>query len=390
MASLTNRQLCILALSAGASVANLYYAQPLLAVIAQSFGATSLVGTLAAAPQIGYTFGILFFLPLGDLVDRRKLTVCLAALQVVTMLACALAPTFPILVAASLFIGFGATITQIVIPLAADLAAPERRAHAVGVVFSGLLTGLLLARTVSGFIGEWLGWRWMFALASLIALILGSVLGSSLPKVSPRTTQSYGQLLASMFGLLKKHRALQIACLMQACLFAVFSAFWSVLSLLLSKPPFEFGPAVAGAFGLIGLVGIAAANRSGRLIKRIGAYATLLIGLASCLAAFIVFPLFVSVPGLIVGIILLDFGLSIANVSNQSKILGLDESARSRINAVYVTAIFMGGACGSAVASVAWVHGGWSAVCVFGLVAALLPLVLHVACTERGKSLSNV
>jgi predicted MFS family arabinose efflux permease len=246
-----------------------------------------------------------------------------------------------------------------------------------------VLTGLLLARTVSGFVGGWLGWRWMFALASFIALILGLILGSSLPKVPPRTSQPYAELLASMIGLLKAHRALQIACVMQACLFAIFSAFWSVLSLLLSKPPFEFGPAITGAFGLIGLVGILAANLSGRLIKRIGSYASLLVGLASCVAAFIVFPLFVSVPGLIVGIILLDFGLSIANVSNQSKILGLDESARSRINAVYVTAIFVGGACGSAIASVAWIHGGWSAVCVFGLVTALLPLVLHLAAGKR-------
>jgi predicted MFS family arabinose efflux permease len=378
MKSLSRSLLFILALCAGAAIANIYYAQPLLAVIAESFKAPNFVGALAVAPQVGYMLGILFILPLGDLVDRRKLTLGLVSILVIATLACALAPSFPLLVAASLLIGFGATITQVMIPLAADLAEPEHRAHAVGVVFSGVLAGVLLARTVSGLIGEALGWRWMFVIASGVALVLGLVLAKALPKIPPRTSQSYTALLASMFQLVKQYPSLRIACAIQACAFGIFSAFWSVLALYLAQPPFEFGPAIAGSFGLIGLTGILAANVSGRLIKRIGASASLLLGLICGVAAFGTFLFFQSITGLVIGIVLLDFGLSIANVSNQSKILGLDAQARSRINTIYVTSIFTGGAIGSAIASVAWVHQGWSAVCLFGLVIAVLALGIHL------------
>ena len=375
--SLSKKLLFILALCAGAAVANLYYAQPLLALIAQSFNAPTSVGLIAVATPVGYTLGIIFILPLGDLIERKRLTVSLVAVLVISTLACSIAPSLLMLALASLFVGVGATITQILVPFAADLAAPEQRGRAVGVVFSGILAGILLARTVSGVIGQALGWRPMFAIASVVALVLGVILSTSLPKIEPKTSQRYIALLGSMFRLLVQHRSLRTACAIQACLFAIFSAFWSVLALFLAKPPFNLGPAAAGAFGIVGLVGVCAANVSGRLIDHYGTRLGLRLGLVCCVAAWGIFAADVSLRGLIVGVLLLDFGLSIANVSNQSMILGLDAQARSRINTIYVTAIFLGGSIGTGAASMAWAYSGWPLVCAFGLAAALLAFGIH-------------
>jgi predicted MFS family arabinose efflux permease len=374
---LSKKLLFVLAACAGASVANLYYAQPLLALIARSLDAAGTVGLVAVATQVGYTLGILFILPLGDLVERRRLTAALAAVLVLASLACACAPTLWTLAAACVFVGVGATITQFLVPFAADLSEPERRADAIGVVFSGILGGILLARTISGTIGEALGWRPMFAVAAAVALVLGLVLFKSLPRTAPKTTESYGALLKSMLDLLARHRKLRVACTIQALLFAVFSAFWSVLALLLASPQFGLGATAAGAFGLIGLVGVGAANLSGRLLARFGTGPGLLLALACCVASYVVFMADVSLRGLVVGVVLLDFGLSIANVANQSTILGLEPAASSRVNTIYVTAIFLGGTAGSAIAAAAWAQGGWSAVAAFGLAAAVLAFGIH-------------
>jgi predicted MFS family arabinose efflux permease len=296
---------------------------------------------------------------------------------VVAALACALATSLQMLAATSLLVGVGATITQILVPFAADLAAPAQRGRAVGTVFSGIMAGILLARTVSGLVGEWLGWRPMFGLASGVALLLAVVLGVRLPTAAPRLKQSYGALLGSMVRLLRQHRALRVACAVQACVFAIFSAFWSILALLLAQEPFHLGPAAAGAFGIVGVVGVAAANASGRLIDRFGTRKVLTLGLGCCVLAWAIFAVDVSLRGLVLGVLVLDFGMSIANVANQTMVLGLDAQARSRINTIYVTAIFLGGSVGTAVASLAWAHGGWPIVCAFGLATALLAAAIH-------------
>ena len=375
---LSRKLLYLLALCAGASVANLYYAQPLLAMIAGEFHAPNHAGWIAVATQAGYTLGILLVLPLGDLMDRRRLTLWAVSVLAVALVGCAAAPSLNLLVAASVMVGFGAVTTQIMVPLAADLAAPAQRAQAVGIVFSGILTGILLARTLSGLVGQWLGWRAMFMLAAAFAVGLGALMGTSLPRLAPKGSQSYLALLGSMWQLFRRHRKLRIACAVQACVFAIFSAFWSVLALHLARPPFELGPAAAGAFGLVGLVGVLAANLGGRVIDRVGPTRSLRVGLVCCVASFLVFAFDVSLRGLICGVVLLDFGLSVANVANQSMILGLEAEARSRINTIFVTAIFLGGAIGSAAAAAAWAHGGWPVVCAFGLGTAVLSLATHL------------
>ncbi|MEY8877897.1 MAG: MFS transporter [Leptothrix sp. (in: b-proteobacteria)] len=382
-ASLSPRLLAVLSLCAGAAVANLYYAQPLLAMMGRELDAPTHAGWIAVATQVGYTLGIAFVLPLGDLLDRRQLTLAIVAVLACAWLGCALAPGLNALVVASVLVGFGSVVTQIMVPLAADLAAPAQRARAVGVVFSGILAGILLARTLSGAVGQWLGWRAMFAIAALLALGLGGLIAATLPRLKPKTSQPYPALLASMWHLFRRHRSLQLACAIQACVFAVFSAFWSVLALHLAQPPFELGAAAAGAFGLVGLVGVLAANRGGRVIDRVGPRHSLLFGLLCCVLAFVLFAADDSVRGLIVGVVLLDLGLSVANVANQSRVMGLEPEARSRINTLYVTSMFLGGASGSAAASAAWAARGWPAVCGIGLFGAALGLLIHLLARPR-------
>ncbi len=381
---LSRALLLTLAVCAGAAVANLYYAQPLLATIGQDLREPSHVGWVAVATQVGYTLGILFILPLGDLVDRRRMTVVLAGLLALSQLACAFAPSLTALALGCVAVGVAAVITQVMVPMAADLAEPAERSHAVGVVFSGILGGILLARTISGALGQVLGWRAMLAIAAGAAIALAVALGLMLPRLQPKVTHGYLALLGSMRDLLRRHRPLRVACAIQACVFALFSAFWSVLALLLARPPFEFGPAVAGSFGLVGLVGVVAANLSGRWIDRVGSRHALRVGLGCCVAAFVVLRAWVAVPGLVVGVLLLDFGMSVANVANQSLIMGLEAEARSRINTLYVGALFLGGATGSAAASAAWVHGGWAWVADFGIAVALVALGLQLLTRHGG------
>lgn len=370
--------LALMAFGAGASVANLYYAQPLLAILAETFKSPEHVGAIAVATQAGYTVGIFFILPLGDLKERRHLIVILAAILASALLACALSSSLPMLVVSSFFVGIGAIVTQMLVPFAADLSLPSQKTKAVGIVFSGILGGILLARTVSGLIAEILGWRSVFLVASILAVTVGILLFCLLPRVAPKSQQSYRSLVRSLFQLFMRFRELRTACFIQACMFAIFSIFWSMLSLHVAQPPFNMGPAEAGAFGIIGIVGVAAANLGGRVIERVGRRQALLFGIAGTIFAFVVLMTQISLPGLILGIVLLDFGVSVVNVANQSSILSLDAQATSRINTIYVSSTFVGGAVGSLAGSVAWTHGGWSVVTMLGLVVAILASLVHV------------
>jgi predicted MFS family arabinose efflux permease len=375
--------LALMAFGAGAAVANLYYAQPLLATLGEFFGAKEEIGLVAVATQAGYTVGIFFLLPLGDLLERRKLISLLAFLLTISLLLCAVATSIATLASASFLVGIGATVTQMLVPLAAAVAPANRRSKAVGIVFSGILAGILLARTVSGIVGELLGWRAMFALASLVSLVLGGLLFYFLPRIHQRSELTYRGLLASLLSLFLKHAPLRTACAIQACLFSIFSAFWSILSLHLGQAPFNMGPAMAGSFGVIGVVGIVAANLGGSVIDRVGRKITIVVGLTCCVLAYVIFGAGYSLPLLIAGIVMLDFGLSIVNVANQSSILGLDSSAASRINAIYVTSIFLGGAVGSLAGTVSWNYGGWPWLVKYGLVVSIVALVIHARTNSK-------
>ena len=379
--NITDRQnwstIYMLALAAGLAVANLYYNQPVLGLVAAELKGGDHVALVATITQVGYTLGLLLLVPLCDTLNRKKLVLALSGLLVVSAAAAALAPGMTVLLAASAGMGVAATITQMVVPMAADLVADGQRGKAVGIAFSGVLCGILLARVVSGAVGQWLGWREAFWLADALAVLLGALLAWRLPDLPRKSSLPYGRLLVSMLQLLRDYRPLRYAAAIQACIFGAFSAFWSVLALYLQSPAYGLGAGVAGSFGLVGLMGVLAAQAGGRLADRFGARFGVLLGTLTGIAAFGLMSLN-GMAALVAGVVMLDFGVSIAQVSNQSLILGLSESARGRVNTIYMTVLFMGGSLGSAAASHAWAAYRWPGVMLTGGGFALAGLVFHL------------
>ncbi|CAB3682312.1 putative transporter [Paraburkholderia graminis C4D1M] len=377
--------LLLLATIAGVAVANIYYNQPLLDNFRQSFPASaSWVGVVPAVTQLGYAAGMLLLAPLGDRFDRRALILLQTAGMCIALVVAAAAPALPVLVAASLAIGVLATIAQQAVPFAAELAPPSQRGHAVGTVMSGLLLGILLARTAAGFVAEYFGWRAVFAASVLALLALAVVIVLRLPKSKPTSTLSYGKLLVSMWHLVVEHRALREASLTGAALFAGFSIFWSVLALLLAGPPFHLGPQAAGLFGIVGAAGALAAPLAGKFADRRGPRAIITLSIVLVAISFVVFGFSAkSIAGLVIGVIVLDVGVQAAQISNQSRIYALKPDARSRVNTVYMVAYFIGGALGSAVGAAVWPVFGWVGVSVAGLVFAGLAAWNHLALQAR-------
>lgn len=369
----------LLAFTAGASVANIYYAQPLVPDLARAFGvAEASAGLLVTGTQLGYAAGLVLLVPLGDGVDRRRLMLWQCAALVLALAATAAAPGFAVLAAASVALGVASTLAQQAVPFAAELADEETRGRTVGTVMSGLLAGILLARTLSGAVGEHFGWRAMFALGAAIAAGLGVLLWRTLPHSRPGTRQGYGALFGSLLRLTRRFAALRRAATVQALLFGGFSAFWTTLALLL-EARFGLGATAAGLFGVIGLVGVCVAPLAGRLADRRGPRGVVGAGIALVLAGFALVWVWPGLPGLALGTVLLDGGIQLAMIANQTTIFALDPAARSRVNTVFMTALFLGASLGSAGGSAAWAWGGWPAVCGVCALLTTAALAVHLA-----------
>ncbi|MEM5389241.1 MFS transporter [Paraburkholderia phymatum] len=361
--------LLLLATIAGVSVANIYYNQPLLDDFRKSFPqSASWIGVVPSVTQLGYAAGMLLLAPLGDRFDRRRLILLQIAGMCVALLFAAAAPNLVVLVFASLAIGVLATIAQQAVPFSAELAPPSGRGQAVGTVMSGLLLGILLARTAAGFVGQYFGWRAVFG-ASIIALIaLAAVIISKLPHSKPTSTLPYVKLIGSMWHLVVELRGLRETSLTGAALFAAFSLFWSTLALLLAGAPFHYGPQAAGLFGIVGAAGAMAAPLAGKFADRRGPRAIVSLSIVLSAISFVVFALSgTSLIGLVIGVIVLDVGVQAAQISNQSRIYALKPEARSRVNTVFMVAYFIGGAAGSAVGAFVWPLFGWVGVSIAGL-----------------------
>ncbi|SAL13778.1 major facilitator transporter [Caballeronia peredens] len=361
--------LLLLATIAGVTVANIYYNQPLLDTFRRSFPEqASWVGVVPTVTQLGFAIGMLLLAPLGDRFDRRKLMLGQIVAMCVALIVAATAPNLSVLIATSLVIGIIGHIPQQALPFAAELASPSERGQAVGTVMSGLFLGILLARTMAGVVAEYFGWRSVFG-ASVIALLLLAVLIlARLPKSHPSSTLPYIRLLGSLWRLLVDLRELRQATLTGAALFASFSTFWSVLAYLLAGAPFHYGPQAAGLFGLVGAAGALIAPVAGRWADRRGTHVVISGAVGLVMLSYVILAFSgTSVAGLIIGVIVLDVGVQAGQIANQSRIYGLNPDARSRINTIYMTAYFLGGALGSAAATVAWAHFGWMGVCIAGI-----------------------
>jgi len=380
--------LLLLATIAGVAVANIYYNQPLLDNFRQSFpNSASWVGAVPAVTQLGYAAGMLLLAPLGDRFDRRLLILLQIVGMCVALVLASTAPTLSVLIVASLAIGVLSTIAQQAVPFAAELAPASQRGHAVGTVMSGLLLGILLARTAAGIVAEYFGWRAVFGASVVALLVLAAVIIMRLPKSKPTSTLPYGKLLVSMWHLVVEHRALREASLTGAAMFAAFSIFWSVLALLLAGAPFHLGPQAAGLFGIVGAAGAMAAPRAGKFSDRRGPRAIITVSIVLVAISFVVFALSAkSIAGLVIGVIILDIGVQAAQISNQSRIYALKPEARSRVNTVYMVAYFIGGAVGSGVGAAVWPAFGWVGVSVAGVGFAALAAWNHLrlAATVKG------
>jgi predicted MFS family arabinose efflux permease len=358
----------LMAVAAGAAVANIYYAQPLLSTIAHDFSVSDgTAGLMVTASQVGYAAGLVLLVPLGDLLERRRLITRIMLVTVLGLAAVAASPSFTLLAAALVVVGLTSVVAQILVPMASMLAAEHERGRVVGHVMSGLLVGILVARTASGLIAQAGGWRLVFAVSAGLMLVLCGVLRAALPEVHPTSTLSYPALLRSVGQLVIEQPTLRVRMIYGVLGMGQFSVLWTTIAFLLSGSPYHYGDATIGLFGLVGLAGALAAQAAGRLADRgrqhrsTGSFFLIMVLSWGLIAAGST-----SLGALIVGIAVLDLGIQGAQITNQSVIYSLVPTARSRLTTAYMTAVFISAAVSSALASTLYDADGWSAVTALG------------------------
>ncbi|WP_429002462.1 MFS transporter [Xanthomonas sacchari] len=367
----------LMAIATGLAVASNYYAQPLLEVLAQTFAIdVRHAGAVVTTAQLAYAAGLLLLVPLGDRFERRSLIVGLYALSAVGLLVSAMAHSFALLLVGTLITGLSSVAAQILVPFAATLAAPHERGRVIGTVMSGLLLGILLARTVSGLLAGVGGWHTVYWAAAALILLVSGLLWRGLPRHPGNPQLSYPHLIGSVLALLRDEPVLRARAVLGGLIFAGFSMFWTTLAFLLSGPDYRYGTATIGLFGLIGAAGAFAANLSGKLSDRGAGHWVGWGGLAMLLLSWL---LLLGAPHslwlLLAGVLLLDVAVQGVHIGNQSVIYQLNPAARNRITSAYVTCYFIGGAVGSSLGTAAYAYAGWRGVALGGAALAVAALL---------------
>jgi predicted MFS family arabinose efflux permease len=391
-ASAPKAPLPFLGLACAVGVSSIYYNQPLLLEMAHTFGITvGRTGFVAVATQVGYAFGLLFFVPLGDLLERRALITRMFAAIAVALLLVAVAPNLAFLVVASALTGLLASVTHIVLPIAPDLVDHARRGRAIGIVMTGLLLGILLARTFAGWVSNLSGWRSVFFVAAIINAAFAPLIWRFMPKLPPKHAIGYNAAMRSLWTLFRTQPLLRESCVLGAMIFGSFSCLWTTLAFLLDHH-YGLGPGVTGTFGIVGAAGALIAPLSGRLADRHGSRWVITVGVITLAVSWVILwgeesatmPTALHMAALVLGILVLDAGTQLMQVANQTRIFGLDPSARSRLNTVYMTVYFTGAAVGSALATIAWVHWKWNGVSTLALCFVALAALRHITGRKDG------
>lgn len=376
---LSNSVLYLMSISAGLVVANLYYNQPLLHLISLTFGVSeAAVSNIALSTQLGYAFGLLFIIPLGDKLSNHKILQFDFVVMIVSLIAAGMSQTLWALIISSFFIGFTSAIPQLFVPMAAQMSDEKGRGRAIGIVMSGLLIGILGSRIISGFIGEAFGWRVMYYAATVLMLLLFIILKWKLPTLNPQYKGTYGKLMASLWHYFITEPSLRLAAIRGALAFAGLSAFWTTLVFLM-EDTFGYGSTISGAFGIFGIAGALGATVVGKMNDKVSKNKIIFYSSILLIVSWFIFLVSAeSILGLILGVVFVDLGLQALHITNQNIIFSKNPEARNRVNTIYMVGFFMGGAVGTTLGAMAWQHYRWMGVSWLGVILSVLILVVHL------------
>lgn len=384
---LSKATLWLMTIGAGLVVANNYYNQPLLGMIAREFNASeAATSKVAMLTQMGYAAGLLFLIPLADMFKRKRIILIDFVFIILSLLVVAFSQSLIVMIIASFFVGFTSVVPQIFVPIAAQLSHPDEKGKNVGIVMSGLLVGILASRVFSGLVGDYFGWRSVFFIAAGFMVVMGLFIVRLLPDMKPTFEGSYKQLMYSIGRYAKDIPSLRLASVRGALGFAAFSVFWTTLTFRLEQAPFFAGSDIAGSLGLFGIVGALAASYVGALSGRVNKNVIIAVAIAAMILSWGIFGIGgSSYIGLILGILLLDMGLQGMHVTNQTIVFSSHPEAANRLNTVYMVSYFVGGSIGTLIGGRAWDAYGWTGVVWTGTMLVILCLGVHLLLCRKKK-----
>jgi len=386
------RIILLFASACGLSVANVYFAHPLLDVMARDLAISSAsIGIVVTVTQIGYALGLVFIVPLGDRLDRRRLVVGQTVLSALALIVVGFAPTAAVLLVGMAAVGLLAVAVQVIVAFAATVAAPAERGRVVGAITSGVVIGILLARFVSGFLADLSGWRSVYLTSSGLTLVMAGLLSRALPRLTrDATAPSYPDLIRSTITLFREEPVLRVRAVLALLIFATFNVLWAPLVLPLGAPPYSLSHTEVGLFGLAGVAGALGAGRAGRLADRGLAQRTTGLSLVLMLTAWLpIAALSDSLWALVAGVVVLDFGIQAVHVTSQSMLFAVRPEARSRLVGGYMVFYSVGSAGGALASTAAYAHAGWTGVCALGATISLGALLFWAGTRNLGHAIPS-